>query len=81
MGKALEPAQVGQTMLDALGRTATVRPGWLSKLLGYSLITLPRWGGPWILAAVMRGMTKHQDDERHAHDRAGNLSGQQAPER
>jgi short-subunit dehydrogenase len=71
MGQALDPAQVGQATLDALGRRATVRPGWLSKLLGYSLTLLPRRGRSRILAAVMRGMTQHQQDNPHVHDRAG----------
>ena len=81
MGQALKPTQVGQTMLDALGRSATVRPGWLSKLLGYSLNTLPRAGRSRILAGVMRGMTKHQGDNQHVHNPANRLPVQEAPER
>ena len=61
MGQALRPEQIGQATLDALGRRTTVRPGWLSKLLGYSLATLPRAGRSKIMAAVMKGMTKHKD--------------------
>lgn len=60
MGRALEPARVGQATLDALGRKTTVRPGWLSKLLGYSLATLPRSYRSKIMAGVMSEMTKHQ---------------------
>jgi uncharacterized protein len=58
MGKALTPAQVVAATLSALGNRTTVRPGWLSKLLGWSLATLPRWGRTRILALIMRGMTK-----------------------
>ncbi len=60
MGMALKPADVAQRTLDALGRQMTVRPGWLSKLLEYSLKAAPRWGRVRILKAVMHGMTKHQ---------------------
>ena len=67
MGQALTPTHVGQATLDALGRRTTVRPGWLSKLLGYSLATLPRAGRTRVLSAVMRGMTKHQN---HSASRA-----------
>lgn len=37
----------------------TVRPGFLSKLLEWSLATLPRWGRTRVLAKVMAGMTRH----------------------
>ncbi len=40
-GKA---SDVAVETLDVLGRVGTVRPGLLSKLLGYSLATLPRFG-------------------------------------
>ena len=42
MGKVLSPAGVARPTLDALGRRSTVLPGFLSKLLTYSLIPLPR---------------------------------------
>ena len=61
MGTALTPAQVGAATLAALGRSTTVRPGWLSKGLGYSLAMLPRSLRSTIMAAVMRGMTGHQE--------------------
>lgn len=57
MGKALTPTQVVAATLAALGKRTTVRPGWLSKLLGWSLATLPRWGRTRVLALIMRGMT------------------------
>ena len=65
MGAALRPQQIGAATLDALGRRTTVRPGWLSKLLGYSLATLPRAGRTLIMKAVMGGMTQHQDAQKH----------------
>jgi short-subunit dehydrogenase len=58
MGKALTPAQVVAPTLEALDwRLRTVRPGWLSKLLGWSLATLPRAARIQVMAKVMRGMT------------------------
>ena len=61
MTQALDPSRVARATLDALGRGATARPGWLSKLLGYSLAALPRAGRTRVMAAVMRGMTEHQE--------------------
>jgi hypothetical protein len=57
---ALQPAQVGVPILKALGRQSTVLPGGLTKLLVYSLRTVPRWGKVQIMKLVMGGMTKHQ---------------------
>lgn len=62
MGKALSPDAVARGTLAALGRRGTVRPGWLSKLLGGSLALLPRWGRVRIMTAVMGGMTRHRND-------------------
>lgn len=60
MGTMLEPDVVARVTLQALGRRTTVRPGWLSKLLGWSLATLPRWGRVRVITQVMKGMTAHQ---------------------
>ena len=80
MGNALSPQQLGDETLDALGRRTTVRPGWLSKVLGYSLATLPRAGRTRIMALVMGGMTQHQDDADSASlaNRRSNGAGSQA---
>lgn len=59
MGLAMDPEAVAGSTLAALGRGTTVRPGWLSKLLGWSLATLPRWGRVRVMALIMGGMTKH----------------------
>ena len=61
MGKALQPEEIAQPILDALGRKTTILPGFLSKLLVYSLIPLPRWARIRIMGSVMSGMTKHQN--------------------
>ncbi len=60
MGAALSPAVVAQGTLQALGRTSTVLPGLLSKVLVYSLALLPRMLRVRIMGQVMQGMTKHQ---------------------
>jgi short-subunit dehydrogenase len=60
MGQAATPEVVARVTLDALGRRGTVRPGWRSKLLAWSLATLPRWGRVRVMALVMGGMTRHQ---------------------
>ena len=56
----LSPEQVGIPILKALGRESTVLPGYLSKLLVYSLRTVPRWAKIKIMKQVMGGMTAHQ---------------------
>ena len=58
MGLAQTPRAVAQATLDALGRRGTVRPGWLSKLLGWSLALLPRWARVRVMALVMGGMAR-----------------------
>lgn len=62
MGMAQTAEVVARVTLDALGRRGTVRPGWLSKLLEWSLAPLPRWGRVNIMGLVMGGMTKHQSN-------------------
>jgi short-subunit dehydrogenase len=56
MGLALTPDVVAAQTLRALGRQVTVRPGWLSKLLGWSLATAPRPLRVHIMGRVMAGM-------------------------
>jgi short-subunit dehydrogenase len=59
MGKAENPETVARGILRALGQQTTVRPGFLSKLLGYSLAPLGRWARTYILEKVMGNMTRH----------------------
>lgn len=60
MGQAADPLVVARGTLAALGRRATVRPGGLAKVLGWSLATLPRWARVRVMAAIMGGMTAHR---------------------
>jgi short-subunit dehydrogenase len=60
LGTALQPQDVARPILAALGRRSTVLPGFLSKLLIYSLMPLPRSMRVRIMGGVMADMTKHQ---------------------
>jgi short-subunit dehydrogenase len=60
MSFSLLPSQVGIPILKALGRKTTVLPGFLTKLLVYSLRIVPRWGKVKIMEKVMGSMTEHQ---------------------
>ncbi len=56
MQQTMTPRTIATATLDALGKIGTVRPGWLSKLLGWSLATAPRWLQVKIIGTVMKGM-------------------------
>lgn len=60
MGNAMYPDQLGVPILSALGRQTNVIPGLLSKVLIYSLRTVPRFVKIKIMQKVMGGFTKHQ---------------------
>lgn len=59
MAQALPAEVVARQTMQALGRRTTVRPGGLSKLLGWSLAMLPRWGQVRVIGQVMKRMTAH----------------------
>lgn len=60
MEMAIDVSEVGVPILNALGRKTTVLPGMLTKVLIYSLKTVPRWAKVLIMKQVMGGMTAHQ---------------------
>lgn len=60
MGNAEKASVVAEVTLKSLGNSLTVRPGFLAKLLGYSLKTVPRFIRIKIMSSIMFGMTKHQ---------------------
>lgn len=64
MSRTVTADTVARESLAALSRGGTVRPGWLSKLLEWSLAMLPRWGRVRVLSMVMGGMTRHQVSAR-----------------
>lgn len=57
MTRAAAPEVIARSTLAALGRQATVRPGALAKLLGWSLATAPRALRVVIMGRIMGGMT------------------------
>lgn len=61
MGRTMPPTIVARQTLAALGRRGTVRPGWLSKLLGWSLATAPRALRVAIMGRIMSGMAHRPD--------------------
>jgi len=70
MSRAVSARVVAQQTLKGLGRTGTVRPGWLSKALESSLMLLPRWGRVRMMGVVMAGMTKRQGSTPGLHESA-----------
>lgn len=60
MGKAMLPEKLAIPVLKALGRKTHVVPGLLSKLLTYSLRTLPRFAKIKVMKKIMGGFTLHQ---------------------
>lgn len=59
MGMAMQVADVSIAIIRAIGRQQTVFPGFLSKLMVYSLRTAPRWAKVKIMGKVMAGFVKH----------------------
>jgi len=60
MGAAEKPETVARATVAALGKTMTVTPGALSKLLTWSLKSAPRGLRVRIMGRIMGGMTKHR---------------------
>jgi short-subunit dehydrogenase len=59
MGAAAKPKTVALDTLNAIGKSTTVRPGFLAKFLEYSLKLLPRWGRVRVMQLVTKGMMSH----------------------
>ncbi len=64
MGLALDPNKIASEIMNRLGRTTTVLPGFLSKLLVYSLAPLPRWARIRVMGGVMKGMAEGKQSGR-----------------
>lgn len=60
MTRAQDTASVARGTLAALGSRGTVRPGALSKLLGWSISTAPRALRVRIMGGIMGRMTAHR---------------------
>jgi short-subunit dehydrogenase len=60
MGAAPSAADIATPILEALGKQSHVVPGWLGKLLTYSLRTAPRFLKVRIMGKIMQGFTAHR---------------------
>ncbi len=58
MGKAASTEVIAEKTIQALGYMVTIRPGFLSKFLGWSLIILPRIMRIYIMRIIMGKMAK-----------------------
>lgn len=57
LGKAMQAQDVARDTLEALGRSRTVLPGALTKLLLGAMLALPRSARVRMMGRVMKGMT------------------------
>lgn len=58
MNLAADPKEVARVTVNALGKTMTVRPGKISKFLGWSLMSAPRGIRVNFVKTIMDGMMK-----------------------
>lgn len=58
MGQAGTPDDVARAVIAGLGQSGTIRPGLLSKFLGYSPAFLPRPIRIHIMSKIMAGMAQ-----------------------
>lgn len=58
MSRTETPETVARVSLSALSAVGTVRPGFLAKLLGWSLALLPRRARVRVLGQIMQGMVQ-----------------------
>lgn len=58
MSIAAKPKEVARATVGALGKTMTVRPGKIAKILGWSLIIVPRKLRVFIMQFIIMGMIK-----------------------
>ena len=58
MSKAETPEGIAGEIVDALGKKMMIRPGFLSKFLGWSLLTMTRWQRVKVMGKIMAGMTR-----------------------
>ena len=65
----MTPDEVAHATLAALGHRRLVRPGRLSKLLGWSLAIAPRRVRSRILTRVIAGFTRQHQENRPHHEK------------
>ncbi len=57
LGNADSPKAVAAGIVRSIGRSGTIRPGFLSKVLGYNLGMTPRWLRVRIMSRIMSGLS------------------------
>lgn len=62
MNNAIPASRIAVPILRALGKQSNVVPGLLSKILLYSLRSVPRFVKIKIMKKVMGGFVKHQTE-------------------
>ena len=62
VSRADTPETVARASLAALARGGTLRPGFMGKLLGWSLAMMPRWGRVRVLGQIMKGASRKAKD-------------------
>lgn len=65
MGKTMTARDVARDTINALGESATVLPGFLTKFLRTSLAMLPRALQVRIIGNIMKGFSQKPDDQRN----------------
>lgn len=64
MGQAGTPEEVGRGIVRNLGRSGTIRPGLLSKVLGYNMAMTPRPLRVRIMSGIIAGMANGKEAKR-----------------
>lgn len=60
LANTADPNIIAKGMVKNLGKSITIRPGFLAKFLGWSLITLPRFFRILVMKNIMHNFTMHQ---------------------
>lgn len=60
LGSADSAETVAAGILRSIGKSGTIRPGFLSKVLGYNLGIAPRWLRLRIMSRIMSGLSNHK---------------------
>lgn len=70
MGQAGTPEGVARGIVRAIGTSGTIRPGFMSKVLGYNLAMTPRFLRVRIMSAIMSGMANNQNSQSSQEQKA-----------
>ena len=70
MGQAGKPESVARGIVNAIGTSGTIRPGLLSKVLGYNLAMTPRFLRVRIMSKIMAGMAQSKQQHTGSEQKA-----------